>query len=288
MKDDDIGAYVRRVNEDTRRYAEQLLAENRNLRERSGSLHAERDRLQEELARSQSECLGFRSSLVELRQDHARLEADLAAARSTLASHERERPMLDSERLRIDVDNRRFTEQFAALEQQNNNLANLYVASYRLHETLERATVLAVLQEILANLVGTEEVAIFELPAGARRLRLLAANGVDAERYASLDLDDGLIGRSVTSGEIYVKAAAADPASDGLTACVPLRLSGRVTGAIVIFRLLPQKTEVCDLDRELFALLATHAATALYCSCAAGGRDQSPAPAARDEAPSPA
>ena len=40
----------------------------------------------------------------------------------------------------------------------------------------------------------------------------------------------------------------------------------RVTGAIAIFRLLPQKTGFEEVDRELFELLATHAATALYCT----------------------
>jgi hypothetical protein len=39
-----------------------------------------------------------------------------------------------------------------------------------------------------------------------------------------------------------------------------------VTGAIALFRLLPQKAGFQAVDRELFDLLATHAATALYCS----------------------
>jgi hypothetical protein len=39
-----------------------------------------------------------------------------------------------------------------------------------------------------------------------------------------------------------------------------------VTGAIALFRLLPQKPALEDVDHELFELLATHAATALYCT----------------------
>jgi hypothetical protein len=39
-----------------------------------------------------------------------------------------------------------------------------------------------------------------------------------------------------------------------------------VTGAIAIYRLLPQKSGFEEVDRELFELLATHAATALYCT----------------------
>ncbi len=40
-------------------------------------------------------------------------------------------------------------------------------------------------------------------------------------------------------------------------------LDGVVSGAIVVYRLLPQKSGLEDLDFELFDLLAMHAATAL-------------------------
>jgi hypothetical protein len=47
---------------------------------------------------------------------------------------------------------------------------------------------------------------------------------------------------------------------------VPLRLGESTTGAIAIFRLLPQKPGLEPLDYELFDLLGTHAAAALYCT----------------------
>ncbi len=55
--------------------------------------------------------------------------------------------------------------------------------------------------------------------------------------------------------------------NSGLTACVPLVLDDKVIGAIAVFRLLDQKeSKLTTLDFELFDLLATHAASALYCS----------------------
>jgi GAF domain-containing protein len=51
-----------------------------------------------------------------------------------------------------------------------------------------------------------------------------------------------------------------------LTACVPLKLQERVIGVIAVFQLLPQKARIEPVDRELFELLATAAAAALYCS----------------------
>jgi len=55
------------------------------------------------------------------------------------------------------------------------------------------------------------------------------------------------------------------PASS-LTAVIPLKVEGKVTGVIAIFRLLPQKQALATVDRELFGLLGSHAAMALYCS----------------------
>jgi GAF domain-containing protein len=51
-----------------------------------------------------------------------------------------------------------------------------------------------------------------------------------------------------------------------MTACVPLVVDGRVTGAVAIFRLLEHKRGLEDVDSELFSLLGTQAATALYCT----------------------
>ena len=56
------------------------------------------------------------------------------------------------------------------------------------------------------------------------------------------------------------------PEEEHLSACVPLKLSGRVTGALALFRLLPQKQSFGPLDGELFDLLATQAAVALHCT----------------------
>jgi len=56
------------------------------------------------------------------------------------------------------------------------------------------------------------------------------------------------------------------PAEVDLTACIPLKLGGDIVGGIVVFRLLGHKGELTRVDREVFELLATHAATALYCS----------------------
>jgi hypothetical protein len=56
------------------------------------------------------------------------------------------------------------------------------------------------------------------------------------------------------------------PGEEGLTACIPLILEGRVTGVIAIFGLLSHKAALEAVDCEIFDLLARQASMALYCT----------------------
>jgi GAF domain-containing protein len=87
---------------------------------------------------------------------------------------------------------------------------------------------------------------------------------------AGIEADRGVIGKAVAGVERFVVSGENrdDLAAPevGLTACVPLVLDGEVTGVIAIFGLLVQKPGVEPIDLQLFDLLASHAATALYAS----------------------
>ncbi len=173
----------------------------------------------------------------------------------------------------IETESLRFNERFAEIEKQNNDLANLYVASYRLHSTLDRQEVISAIEEIIINLVGSEELAILERkPESA--WSAVGAVGMEPERLeqivAGIEAGRGVIGKAVAGVERFV---ASDENRDdlagpeaGLTACVPLVLDGEVTGVIAIFGLLGQKPGVEPIDLQIFDLLASHAATALYAS----------------------
>ncbi|MBN2371481.1 MAG: GAF domain-containing protein [Vicinamibacteria bacterium] len=268
---DEHGAYIRQVGERTRRYAREILEENERLRALIAALRTDEERAREEIeaARALSrEVVVLREQLLESKSENERLTVELEAARDALTAHEREHERLRRQLDTVDADNRCFTEQFVALEQQNNNLANLYVASYRLHETLDHDEVVQTLQEILANLVGTEEMALFEMSGDGGTLSLSASNGIQPEIYRTIPVGVGRIGRVAATGEAYTAGDGSQgesaPGEEHLTACIPLKLAGRVTGVLAVFRLLPQKSGLEPLDRELFDLLASQAAMALY------------------------
>jgi GAF domain-containing protein len=158
---------------------------------------------------------------------------------------------------------------YLEVEQQNTNLANLYVASYQLNGTLDRERLIASIQEIVINLIGSEELGIWELDEELSALWLVGSFGINAPEWAGVPLDSGVIGTVARTGERFVAAEMlVQPfgREEHLTACIPLKLDDKVVGVIGIFRLLQQKQALDPVDFELFDLLTSHAATALYCT----------------------
>jgi hypothetical protein len=235
-KDTTHTSYVDRVREDTQKYVRHLLSENEQLRILTAQLQSE---------------IGI-------------VRQELAGAREELAQRELAQRELSQALARIREEGQQYLAQYAEVEMHNANLANLYVASYQLHGTLQRDAVLGAIQEIIVNLVGSETFAICEIsgPASGLAISVLASLGVDPD---SIGWTTPRLRATVISGAAQVGDAGERADGDPLV-CLPLRLDGRTVGAIVIFALLSHKPQLEALDHELFDLLATHAATALYCT----------------------
>jgi hypothetical protein len=73
------------------------------------------------------------------------------------------------------------------------DLASLYVASYRLHATLDRGEALSIVQDIICNLIGSEEIAIFEADDSGAGLSLVASSG-SSPALPPVPLGRGVIG----------------------------------------------------------------------------------------------
>jgi len=176
---------------------------------------------------------------------------------------------LNTTRAEMESRNRDFAERYLEVEQQNTNLANLYVASYQLNGTLDRERVVAAIQEIVINLIGSEEVGIWELDEELSALWLTGSFGINAREWAGVPLGSGVVGTVAHTGERFViSETLVKPfgREEHLTACIPLKLDDKVVGVIAIFRLLQQKQALEPVDFELFDLLGSHAASALYCT----------------------
>lgn len=223
-------SYVLQARDEQQQYASSLLRENEKLRAAVATLESDHRRADEQ----------HRAAVVELDRLRSRV-------------HE------------VAQENERYAEQYHQIETHSSNLANLYVASYQLHSSIDREAVLSTILEIVINLVGSEQVAVYERADGPSHFRLAKSFGLEDERLESFTLGDGAMARRLANAEIFTD----DEATGGeerLTACVPLKVGDQLIGAILVFRLLDHKPSLQPVDHELFELLAVHASTALYCA----------------------
>jgi hypothetical protein len=195
-----------------------------------------------------------------LLRENEKLRAAVAVAeeqhRGAASELERLRARFDE----IAGENERFAEQYQHIEEQSGNLANLYVASYQLHTSVEREAVLTAIKEIVINLVGSEQLAVYER-TGDGPFELAASFGLDEDKLAR-SVGGEFAVEKLGEGHVFLDPNDRQP----LTACVPLQIDGQVTGAVLVFRLLDHKPALQPVDHELFELLSVHASTALYCA----------------------
>ncbi len=170
----------------------------------------------------------------------------------------------------VEEENKDFASRYVEVEAENNNLANLYVASYQLHSTLDFNECLKIILEIVMNLIGAEEFSIMMLDEKSNELSVVAQEGMGPEMHEPVKIGEGVIGSVVKNGESFYRDG--DPTDlNGVDylhplVCIPLKIKEHVIGAIVIYKLLIQKTRFSNVDFELFSMLAGHAATALFSS----------------------
>ena len=242
--DDDFEAYIRDVNDKTRQYLEYLHRENHMLVK----------------------------SAKKLEMEHQALVAHVSALNLELERRTSRESEMQEELRKIERESEEFSGRYVEVQRQNGNLATMYVASYRLHATSKQDEVLAAIKEIVANLVGSEEIAIFKVGAESASLNLISSTGIDEAKYQSVALESTCIGRLAQGKRVHV-VEQKHPEEPDLKVCIPLRIDGALMGAIAIFRLLPQKTAIARVDREVFDLLASQSAIALHYSSLAADAD---------------
>jgi hypothetical protein len=164
------------------------------------------------------------------------------------------------------AENRRLAEENQQLRQRNATLASLYVAATGLLGAADRDEALTTLQEIIVNLIGCEQFAVFAIDQADGGLALIGHAGVEPAHFADLARYHGIINRTAGDGVTRVAPFTDErgPEEMELNACVPLMLDGRPRAVMALFRLLPQKLRFELADRELFELLSLNAARALY------------------------
>jgi len=170
----------------------------------------------------------------------------------------------EAEELRLRVHQRSLREQ---LERHHFLLDRLHTAGARLIQSLEQRNVYEAIAEIIANLVGSKEVAFFNCSPADGTFSLAWSSGVEASALQPLLCGAGMLGRTVHRGmsQFRERQPVADllPCEKNLTACVILKSSSGMAGVLAIFGLLPQKSSLEWADYEVLRFLETYAAVAI-------------------------
>lgn len=226
-------------------FTQELLKENERLRYKLAKLEEENNALAQQYSQPQIQ----------------ELQERLAAA-------EEERQRLFNHFKAAEEENKTFASKYLEVEEENNNLANLYVASNQLHSTLDFEEVLRIIIEIMINLVGAEKFVLMLLDEASGVLSTIASEGLEPGAIRKVRIGEGIIGRAVQSGDNFFEEDFSRTETGGEIhpiVCVPLKIKDQILGVIAVFSLLEQKKKkLTRVDEELFAMLAGHAATAIF------------------------
>lgn len=145
------------------------------------------------------------------------------------------------------------------------NDLRLRAARKRLAQSNDEEDAIEGLREIVANLLGSEEVGLFRMDRANLTFHLSWSFGVDLENYDLLRAlgDAGL--QRVLRGESHLDLDACNRGTMAKAkAFVPIRVANQTVGILAILRLLPQKLAFDGFDMELFKLLSDEAAKPLF------------------------
>lgn len=190
--------------------------------------------------------------LMRWRSDEASdaLRAQLEEAKRALAAAE-------ARLAAVEATHTRCGDQIRELSERNSNLVQLTVASQLLCAGSEREDVLNAIEEIIVNMIGSEEIAILEHLPNEGRVRLTRTRGIDG-RSPQLARALEPIREAISTGHVVL------PAGREITAVIPLKMDSTLFGVVAVFRLLEQKPALDALDHELLELLGRQGAVAIF------------------------
>ena len=225
-------------------FTEQLLHEAQNMRTRIQDLTEENVQLRSQLA-SDDAVKDLLTKIQALEEEKTKIRRSVDNAKREFQSYE---------------------DRYVEMEQELDQMANLYVASSQLHATMESHQVFSVIEQMLMQFVGAASVGIFLRGFDDKKnpfLRPVHAFHCEEICGTTVAWNDGPIGEAAGTGVHFIMEPekAADESSP--VACIPMMFGGTAIGVITIYSLLEQKKKFVNVDYELFRLLAEHAASAI-------------------------
>lgn len=146
--------------------------------------------------------------------------------------------------------------------------ARVDAARRRLRECKDQREACEAIREIVSNLVGCEEMALFQLHQKDAQFELLWSFGVDPHDLHVPEVITSSVLPGLLVGETYIaessnSAKGAAPRAK-VSAILPIQLQGETVAVLVLLRLLVQKAKIDEQDTRLFAVIAKEAGNPLF------------------------
>ncbi|HKP59175.1 MAG TPA: GAF domain-containing protein [Polyangiales bacterium] len=213
---------------------------------------------------------GLELQVQKYQEENGRLRAQLASndaireLLTTIESLQQERTGLLNRSDELEKQHEVTRERYSQVEQELNDLASLYVASFQLSATLSVRRVVRHICELLEQLVGAQSFVVYVVSADGKKVLPIGSRGKDKTKILPvLSAEEGPIGDVCLTG-VPRTFSPDDPRDPGdPIALLPLIFDSEVVGVIAVDSLLPHKRSWARVDEELFKLLSAHGATAL-------------------------
>jgi GAF domain-containing protein len=144
------------------------------------------------------------------------------------------------------------------------NDLRLAAARKRLAESANEEDAIEGLREIVANLLGCEEIGLFKVDRTIKTFSVRWSFGADLKNYDLLQALGDVGRQCLTRGDCHVVQGNRSRGLGKAQAFVPIRIADQTIGVLAILRLLPQKMAFDAHDMELFKLLSGEAARPVF------------------------
>lgn len=148
------------------------------------------------------------------------------------------------------------------------NDLQLEIAEKRLLESAGQSDALEAIRDIVTNLLGSEEIALFQVKRKELTLTMFWSFGIESGQHNKLNALRSPVLKRVIAGEPYVEGAFGRERNGasiaGFSTFVPIRLESTIVAVLGIRRLLPQKTGFDESDMQLLQFLSLQAGRALF------------------------
>jgi hypothetical protein len=165
----------------------------------------------------------------------------------------------------LESENLQLTERVLGAEQRLVRAAQLYASVAELHKTSDTDEVVTVIKEIVANLLGCEEMGVYDVWPLGPVCTYVDGIGLDANTFGTLPPTHPVVRAAIQSKRVLVPADPMIEPLNGLpiTALIPLTDGDAICGLVILFRMLRQKPVMEPSDLDLLDALGAHAGRAL-------------------------